>query len=307
MSERARFEGCGTALVTPFAADGGVDERALARLVDFQIDAGVDFLVPCGTTGESVTLTRQERLRVVGIVRERAAGRVPILAGAGGNDTRRVIDLARRMEQLGVDGLLSVTPYYNKPTQEGLYRHYEALSEAVALPIVLYNVPGRTACNLLPATVLRLAELDRVVGIKEASGNIVQISELASGMPAGFQLLSGDDGNVLPLIALGGCGVISVVSNVAPALMSRFVRACLDEDYPRARESLANVMLLTRAMFLETNPAPAKAALALLGRIGESCRLPLAPMGEENRRELRRLLEVTGVLKPAGQASRQAS
>lgn len=300
------FSGSLVAIVTPFKK-GRVDERALADLIEFQIANGTDGIVPCGTTGESATLTHGEHERVVALTVEVVNRRVPVIAGTGSNSTEEAIALTKHAKQVGADGALIITPYYNKPTQEGLYRHYEALSEAVALPIVLYNVPGRTACNLLPATVLRLAELDRVVGIKEASGNIVQISELASGMPAGFQLLSGDDGNVLPLIALGGCGVISVVSNVAPALMSRFVRACLDEDYPRARESLANVMLLTRAMFLETNPAPAKAALALLGRIGESCRLPLAPMGEENRRELRRLLEVTGVLKPAGQASRQAS
>jgi 4-hydroxy-tetrahydrodipicolinate synthase len=288
--------GCGTALGPPFTDGGGVDEAALAALVDFQIDDGIDFLVPCGTTGESATLSADEHLRVVEIVVRRAAGRLPVVAGAGGYDTRRVIELGRRIEGLGADGLLSVTPYYNKPTQEGLYRHYEALAGAVALPIVLYNVPGRTSVNLVPETVLRLAALPNVVGVKEASGDAGQIARLAAAMPPGFRLLSGDDAMTLPVVALGGCGVISVVSNLVPGRMAAFTRLCLDGDFGAARCLLPGLLELARGCFLETNPGPVKAALAMCGRIREIYRLPLVPVAPETRRRLEEILRTHGVL-----------
>ena len=290
------FQGCGTALVTPFSDDESVDEAALAHLVDFQIEEGIDFLVPCGTTGETPTLEAVERIRVVEIVVERARGRVPVLAGAGGNNTRQVVNAAREMAALGVDGLLSVTPYYNKPTQEGLYDHYAAVAHGVELPIVLYNVPGRTGTNLLPETVLRLARIPNIAGIKEASGSITQISEVAMGMPEGFKLLSGDDGIVLPLIALGGHGVISVVSNVVPGAMSELVRLCLAGDLVEARERLPRIDALARACFFETNPIPAKAALAMMGKIRERYRLPMVPMSEANRKRLEEILVEERVL-----------
>ena len=296
MTDLRALEGCGTALVTPFDTSGQVDDEALAGLVEFQIDQGIDFLVPCGTTGESVTLTPEERFRVVDLVVQTAGGRVPVVAGAGGNNTRKVIEAARGMAELGVTGLLSVTPYYNKPTQEGLFQHFTAIAEAVDLGILLYNVPGRTATNLLPETVRRLADHERVVGIKEASGNIVQISELAAAMPAGFRLLSGDDGNILPLISVGGCGVISVTANVAPSLLARFTHACLEGDRSTARELLPLTLELARACFCETNPIPVKTALAMMGRIEERFRLPLVPLGESNREPLRAALLATGVL-----------
>lgn len=296
MTSIARLQGCGTALVTPFRDDGALDVAALADHVEFQIEEGIDFLVPCGTTGETPTLTLEEQLRVVEIVLEKANGRVPVIAGAGGNDTRRVIETAGSLAALGVDGLLSVTPYYSKPTQEGLYRHYAALAEAVDRPIVLYNVPGRTGSNLLPETVARLAAIPNVIGIKEASGSIVQITEVAVRLPPGFKLLSGDDGIVLPLIAVGGCGVISVVSNVAPREMGEFTRLCVAGRFAEARERQRQILELTRACFLETNPIPAKAALALMGRMRESYRLPLVPMAPENRRRLEEILIREGVL-----------
>lgn len=290
------LQGCGTALVTPFRSDGRVDEAALADLVDFQIAEGVDFLVPCGTTGETPALSMDEQLRVVEIVRGRAAGRLPIVAGAGGNCTAKVIAAARQLADSGVDGLLSVTPYYNKPTQDGLYQHYAALAAAVSTPIVLYNVPGRTGANLLPETVLRLAELEGIVGIKEASASIAQMTEIATRMPAGFKLLSGDDGFVLPLIAIGGCGVISVVSNVAPRAMSEFTRLCLEGRFEAARERQRRIHELTQACFLETNPAPAKAALAMMGRIEEVYRLPMVAMQPDNQQRLEAVLRRHGLL-----------
>jgi 4-hydroxy-tetrahydrodipicolinate synthase len=300
MARFRTFTGCGTALVTPFRPGGALDEAALGELVDFQIAGGIDFLVPCGTTGESVTLTLEEHLKVVEIVVGRAAGRVPVVAGAGGYDTRHVVELARALAGRGVDGLLSVTPYYNKPTQEGLYRHYEALAGAVELPIVLYNVPGRTAVNLLPATVARLAALDNVVGVKEASGSLAQMTELAAILPAGFALLAGDDGAVLPLVALGGHGVVSVVSNLVPGRMARFTRLCLDGRLAAARAELPGLLELTRGCFLETNPIPVKAGLSMMGRIAEVYRLPLVPMAADNRRQLAEILRREGVVAAEG-------
>lgn len=290
MRHAEKIRGCGTALVTPFQSNGQLDTGALGELVDFQIEEGIDFLVPCGTTGETPNLTRAEQVRVVETVRERARGRVPVVAGAGGNSTASVIETARIMKESGADALLSVAPYYNKPPQEGLYRHFATIAEAVEMPIVLYNVPGRTSSNLLPATVLRLARLDWIVGVKEASASIPQMTEIAVGMPPGFKLLSGDDGFVLPLIAIGGCGVISVVSNIAPREMSEFTRLCLEGRFEAARERQRRIHELTRACFLDTNPIPVKAALARMGRIEETYRLPLVPLGSDRRRELEEIL-----------------
>lgn len=290
------IRGCGTALVTPMTADGSLDEAALERLVRFQLDEGVDFLVPCGTTGETPTLSRDEQTRVVEIVRGTAAGAVPIVAGAGGNHTAAVIEAARHMESLGVDALLSVTPYYNKPSQEGLYQHFAAIAAAVEIPIVLYNVPGRTGVNLEAETTLRLAEITNIAAIKEASGNLGQITVIADGRPEDFRLLSGDDNLVLPLIAVGGHGVISVVSNIAPGWMAELCRHSLAGDFAAARELQPKLDRLATACFLDTNPIPVKAGLALQGRIGEHYRLPLVPMGEANRLRLAEMLRELGLL-----------
>jgi 4-hydroxy-tetrahydrodipicolinate synthase len=294
-----RIRGCGTALVTPFQTDGSLDLAALADLVEFQIEGGIDFLVPCGTTGETPSLSRDEQIRVVETVIERAGCRVPVVAGAGGNATASVVETGRAMKDAGADALLSVAPYYNKPPQEGLYRHFATLAESVELPVVLYNVPGRTSSNLLPATVLRLAALEHVIGIKEASGNLLQISQVAIGMPDGFKLLSGDDGIVLPLVAVGGCGVISVVSNIAPREMSDFTRLCTQGRFAEARERQRRIHELTRGCVLDTNPIPAKAALAMMGRIQESYRLPMVPLGGPARSELASILLHEELLSPA--------
>src|SRR5215472_14298989 len=230
------FTGCGTALITPFRTDLSLDEDALRRLVRRQIDAGINFLVPCGTTGESPTLTRAEHLRVIGITLEEANGKVPVLGGAGGYNTHEVIELARELERMGASGILSVTPYYNKPTQEGLYQHYKAIAAAVRLPIVVYSVQGRTGVNVEPATLARLAQIDNIVGVKEASGNISQMANVIHEVPEDFIVLSGDDSITIPLIALGGRGVISVVSNQIPAEMTQLAQACLKGDFETARK-----------------------------------------------------------------------
>ncbi len=287
MPNLKNLHGCGTALVTPFKADGRLDEVALAKLVDFQISEGIDFLVPCGTTGESATLTMAEHLRVVEIVVQRANGRVPVIAGAGGNNTTHVIEMARSVEKLGVDGLLSVTPYYNKPTQTGLLAHYRALAEAVKLPIIVYNVPGRTSTNLLPDTVVKLCAIDNIIGIKEACGDINQITELAAKIPPDFKLISGDDALTLPIIALGGVGVISVISNQAPKVMAELTLLCREGKFETARALQRKLYNLMKLNFIETNPIPVKAGLAMMGLIEESYRLPLVPMSEENKRKLR--------------------
>jgi len=287
MNKLKNLHGCGTALVTPFKTDGHLDEAALQRLVDFQIREGIDFLVPCGTTGESATLTMAEHLRVVEIVVQHANGRVPVVAGAGGNNTAHVIEMARQIADLGVDGLLSVTPYYNKPTQEGLFQHYRALAEAVKLPIIVYNVPGRTSTNLLPDTVVRLSAIDNIIGIKEACGDINQITELAMKIPSGFKLISGDDAITLPIIALGGVGVISVVSNQVPKMMAELTRLCLDGQLGAARTLQRKLQSLMKLNFIETNPIPVKAGLAMMDLIEESYRLPLVPIAEDNKRKLR--------------------
>ena len=297
------FTGTGTALVTPFQADGSLDERAMRRLVARQIEAGTDFLVPCGTTGESPTLTREEHLRVVEITVEAAKGKIPVLAGAGGYNTSEVIALARDLAALGADGILSVTPYYNKPTQEGLFQHYRAIAEAVSLPIILYSVQGRTGVNIEPATVKRLAEIENVIGIKEASGNVSQMAAILNAIPDDFIVLSGDDAITLPLISLGGRGVVSVVSNEIPAEMSQLTRLALQGDFAGARAIHRRFHSLMEINFVESNPGPVKAALAEMGLLEAMWRLPLVPPKAENRSRIRAVLESLGLVDRAAAAS----
>jgi 4-hydroxy-tetrahydrodipicolinate synthase len=293
------FTGCGTALVTPFQADRSLDEEALRQLVRRQIEAGIHFLVPCGTTGESPTLSRAEQVRVVEITVEEARGRVPVLAGAGGYDTASVIERAREFRSTGADGILSVTPYYNKPTQEGLYQHYKAIASAIPLPIILYNVPGRTGVNIEPATVDRLAEIDNIIGIKEASGNIAQMAAVAARAPERFLVLSGDDAVTVSLMAIGGRGIISVVSNEIPAEMTRLAQLCLANDFAAAREIHRQYFSLMEVNFIESNPIPVKAALALMGLVEPVWRLPLVPPKVENLAKIRGVLESLGLVQRA--------
>lgn len=293
------FTGCGTAMVTPFLADGALDEATLRLLVQRQIDAGIDFLVPCGTTGESPTLTHAEHSRVVEITLEHARGRVPVLAGAGGYNTSEVITLAQELAAIGVDGILSVTPYYNRPTQEGLYQHYKALASAIALPIVLYSVQGRTGVNIEPATVKRLASIEGIVGIKEASGSISQMSAILNSVPNDFLVLSGDDAIALPLIALGGRGVISVVSNEIPSEMKLLTRLALQNDFPAARQLHRRYFPLMEINFVESNPIPVKAAMAEMGLLMPVWRLPLVPPGRESHARIRAVLESVSLVERA--------
>ena len=290
------FTGCGTAMVTPFRGDGSLDEPALRNLIRRQIDAGVDFLVPCGTTGESPTLTHQEHRRVVELTVEVAGGKVPVLAGAGGYNTAEVIALAGELAEIGADGILSVTPYYNKPTQEGLYQHYRAIAGAVALPIVLYSVQGRTGVNIEPATVARLAAIKNIVGLKEASGSISQMAAILNAVPEDFIVLSGDDTITLPLLALGGRGVISVVSNEIPAEMTRLTRLCLQGDFAAAREIHRRFHPLMEVNFVESNPIPVKAAMAEMGLLKPAWRLPLVSPKAENLTRIRSVLVSLGLV-----------
>jgi len=290
------FTGCGTALVTPFRRDSSLDETTLRRLVRRQIDAGINFLVPCGTTGENPTLTRQEHLRVIEITLEEARGKVPVLGGAGGYNTAEVVELAKELKTLGVDGILSVTPYYNKPTQEGLFQHFQAIAAAVPLPIVVYSVAGRTGVNVEPATLKRLAEIDNIVGVKEASGNISQMAAVIQQVPERFTVLSGDDAITLPLAALGGRGIISVVSNEIPAEMTRLARACLDNDFAAARQLQRKYLPLMEVNFIESNPIPVKAAMALMGLLEPVWRLPLVPPKPESLEKIRAVLQSLGLL-----------
>jgi 4-hydroxy-tetrahydrodipicolinate synthase len=283
---RTKFTGCGTALVTPFDAGGRVDEAGVRRLARRQIDAGIHFLVPCGTTGETPTLTEAERLRVVEIVVEEAAGRVPVLAGAGGYDTHEVTHTATRMRAAGADGLLSVTPYYNKPTPEGLFQHYQAIAEAARLPIIVYNVPGRTGVNVDPATLARLATIPGIVGVKEASGNMAQICEVRRAVPDDFLVLSGDDALTLPVMAIGGHGIISVASNGLPADMARLVELAEQGDSAGARRMHAALMPFMTVNFIESNPIPIKAAMAMMGLLDERYRLPMVPPRDASREKI---------------------
>jgi 4-hydroxy-tetrahydrodipicolinate synthase len=290
------LRGCGTALVTPFNEDGSIDEKSLRELVEFQIAGGIDFLVPCGTTGESVTLSEDEQCRVVRIVLDAARGRVPVIAGAGGNNTAHVIHLAQGYERLGADGLLSVSPYYNKPTQEGLFQHYSAVAASTSLPIILYNVPGRTSGNILPDTVVRLSAIPNIVGVKEASGDISQIGEIITRVSPDFKVISGDDSLTLPVVALGGVGVISVASNEVPGPMARLAAAALDGDWDEARRRNRELYPLMKGNFLETSPGPVKAALAMMGRIKEVYRLPMVPVQPATKDKLRAMLAALNLL-----------
>lgn len=290
------FQGCGTALVTPFRQDLSLDEDTLRRLVHRQIEGGIHFLVPCGTTGENPTLTRQEHLRVVEITLDEARGKVPVLAGCGGNNTREVVELARELEALGSDGLLVVTPYYNKPTPDGLFEHYRAIAQVTRLPIVVYNVPGRTGLNVEPATLARLAEIETVIGVKEASGNISQMSAIFQVVPNDFAVLSGDDAITVPLIALGGVGVISVASNEVPYAMSRLTSLCLEGDFPGAVEVHRRIHALMEINFVESNPGPVKAAMALMGLLEPIWRLPAVSPRPESWRKIERVLSDLGLI-----------
>jgi len=290
------FTGCGTALVTPFRRDLSLDEAALRKLVRRQIEAGINFLVPCGTTGENPTLTRAEHLRVVEITLEEAKGKVPVLAGAGGYNTQEVIELAREVEGLGAKGILSVTPYYNKPTQEGLYQHFKAIAEAVHIPIVVYSVQGRTGVNVEPATLARLAQIPNIVGVKEASGNIAQMASIIQQVPESFAVLSGDDAVTLPLVALGGRGIISVVSNEIPAQMTELAQLCLSGDFAGARKLQRKYLPLMEVNFIESNPIPVKAAMALMGLLEPVYRLPMCPPKPENLARIEKVLESAGLL-----------
>ena len=289
------FTGCGTALVTPFRRDGSLDEPTLRDLIRRQIDCGVNFLVPCGTTGESPTLTREEHLRVVRVAVEEAAGKTPVLAGAGGYNTHEVIELAREVERLGANGILSVTPYYNKPTQEGLYRHYKAIAEAVPLPIVVYSVQGRTGVNVEPSTLARLAQIENIVGVKEASGNIAQMANVIHEVPERFLVLSGDDAITIPLISLGGRGVISVASNEIPAEMTAIAQAALRNDYAEARKLQRRYLPLMNVNFVESNPIPVKAAMGMMGLLEPYFRLPMVPPTEGNRAKIEKVLDACGL------------
>jgi len=292
---RERFTGVGTALITPFTKAGGLDEPAIKRLARRQIDAGVHFLVPCGTTGETPTLSAAERRRVVELVVEAANGQVPVMAGAGGYDTQEVVHLAKEMQGAGVQGLLSVTPYYNKPTPEGLYRHFSAVADATPLPIVLYNVPGRTGCNIDAATLARLATIPNVIGVKEASGNITQMVEICRAVPAGFLVLSGDDALTLPLLAIGGRGLISVASNAIPAEMAQMVEAAERGDYATARQIHQRLVPLMLGNFIESNPGPVKFAMAAMGLCEEVYRLPMVSPRPASQEKIIALLKELGI------------
>jgi 4-hydroxy-tetrahydrodipicolinate synthase len=292
------IKGCGTALVTPFAKNGTVDVEALRRLIEFQLREGIDFLVPCGTTGETPTLEHEEYLGILRVVVEEVKGKVPVIAGVGGNNTHRVCALAAEVETLGVQGILSVAPYYNKPTQEGLYQHFRAVAESTKLPVILYNVPGRTSSNIEPATVVRLAEIPNIIGIKEASGSITQQMEVLSRVPSDFRVLSGDDSFTFPLMALGGVGIISVISNEIPRQMTQLAHLMLEGKYDEARKLHFQLLPLMQVNFIETNPIPVKAALAMMGMIEEVYRLPMVPMKPENRAKLEKALGEQGLLQP---------
>jgi len=298
---RTPFTGVGTALITPFTRDGSLDEAAVKRLARRQIDGGVHFLSPCGTTGEAPTLTHRDKLRVVELVLEEANGRVPVLAGAGGYDTREAIELARDMERVGANGLLSVTPYYNKPTQEGLYQHFKAIAEATSLPIVLYNVPGRTSVNMSAETTLRLSELRNIAGIKEHP-DLPQMSQIISGAREDFIVLSGDDPVTVAVMAIGGKGVVSVASNEAPSEMAQIVELCEKGDFAAARKLHHWLLPLIQVNFVETNPIPCKTAMAAMGLIEESFRLPMVPASAAARAKVMQVLQNLKLLGAAARA-----
>lgn len=294
-----KLSGCGTALVTPFRADGAVDEPALARLVEWQIESGIDFLVPCGSTGEASTMSEAETLRVVEIVCATAAGRVPVFAGCTHNATAEAVARAKRLAEISsLSGILTANPYYNRPSQEGQYRHFRAIAEAVDSPVLLYNIPSRTCVNLEAATVLRLAEIENIAGIKESSGNLTQIAEIIAQAPRSFAVLAGDDALAIPTVALGGAGLVSVASNAIPTQMAKLVRAALTGDLATARALNAQHLKLMQAHFLEPSPAPVKAVMAMLGLLEENLRLPLLPVTAPTRKKLEAMLAELGLLVP---------
>lgn len=290
------FTGCGTALVTPFKNDLSLDEATLRSLVRRQVAEGINFLVPCGTTGESPTLTHREHLRVIEITLEEAKGKTPVLAGAGGYNTAEVISLAKELKTMGADGILSVTPYYNKPTQEGLYEHYKAIATAVSLPIIVYSVQGRTGVNVEPSTLQRLARIDYIAGVKEASGNISQMAAVLHQVPADFIVLSGDDAIAIPLIALGGKGIVSVVSNQIPKQMTQLTQLALANDFEGARKIQREYFPLMEINFIESNPIPVKAAMALMGLLVPVYRLPMVPPSAANLAKIENVLDGLGLL-----------
>jgi 4-hydroxy-tetrahydrodipicolinate synthase len=297
---KKRFQGTGTAMITPFKSDGSVDEKALRRFVDFQIDGGVDMLLPCGTTGEGATLDENETDRVVQIVIEQSRQRVPVIVGAGSNSTAKAIQMTKRAKRLGADGVLSVGPYYNKPTQQGYYEHFKAITDADDIPVIVYNVPGRTGGNIEAKTMLRLAEIPNIVAVKEASGNLGQIMDIIREAPSEFRVLSGDDALALAIVAVGGDGVVSVVSNETPAMMSAMIDAALQGNVDKARELHYKLLPLMNVNFIESNPIPAKAALAMMGLIEENYRLPLVRIAPANREKVAKVVEELGLLQPAG-------
>lgn len=288
--------GCGTAMVTPFAANGSIDEAALRALIDWQIDEGIHFLVPCGSTGEAATMTTEEHSRVVEITVEQVKGRVPVVAGAGSNDTKKAIALSKQMKEIGATHLLHTSPMYNKPPQRGIVAHYRAIADAVDLPIVVYNVPGRTGSNIEAKTTIEMASIKGIHAVKEASGNLNQISDIIRGRPKGFVVLSGDDELTLPVMALGGEGIISVVSNATPGPMSKLCDLITSGDLAGARDIHMRLLPWMRAAFIESNPMPAKAALAMMGRIKNVLRLPLVPMSETHNEAVRGALKTAGAL-----------
>ena len=292
-----KLRGCGTALVTPFKRDGSLDESALRELVRWQVESGIGFLVPCGTTGETPTLSHDEWLRVVDLTIETAGGRVPIMAGATSNNTREAVAKAKEIaSRPGIDYVLTATPYYNKPTQEGIYQHFSAIAEASTKPLVLYNIAGRTGTNIETATLLRLAQNPNILGVKEASGNIAQIAEVCASVPEDFLVFSGDDSITLAVIGLGGVGIISVASNEIPAEMSRMTNAALVNKWDEARLLLRKYLPLMQANFIESSPGPVKAVLALMGRMEEVYRLPLVPVKKETRGKLEKIAAEVGLL-----------
>ena len=292
-----QLRGCGTALVTPFSADGAIDETALRNLVAWQVESGIDFLIPCGTTGETPTLSHDEWLHVIDVTIEVVAGRVPIVAGATSNSTSDAVAKAKEVaSRPGVDAILTASPYYNKPTQEGQYRHFRAIAEAVDKPLILYNVPGRTSANIEPATLARLSEVPNIAGVKEASGNISQIAEVLNVVPETFLVFSGDDAITLPVIALGGVGIVSVASNEIPREMAEMTRSALANDWSTARTFQRKYLALMQANFIESNPLPVKAVLAMMGRIQEVYRLPLLPMRRDTRSKLQKIATDVGLL-----------
>jgi 4-hydroxy-tetrahydrodipicolinate synthase len=289
---------CATALVTPFKTDGSIDEERMRALVDRQINGGVKLLVPCGTTGESATMTEEEDARVIGMTIDVARGRAKVIAGAGSNSTASAIDYSKRARDLGADALLQVAPWYNKPTQEGLYAHFHAIAQAVPdVPIMLYNVPGRTSSNIAAQTTLRLArDCENIVAVKEASGNLAQIMEILRERPKGFAVLSGDDAVTLPLIALGAEGIVSVASNEIPDLMSQMANLALDGKWDEARALHYRILPLMEVNFIESSPGPVKAAMAMLGLLDENFRLPLVPITEKSRTRVREVITELGLI-----------